>query len=103
MDDYRYLQQSPRNEQTMNNLISPPRNGGGGSRMNQSSQTHDQRTSLPRRFTTDSGRVPTLSSITNQRGLPPVSNEPSQEYHVRRLSSKRALACRRLAGRVRDT
>ena len=71
MDDFRYRpQQSPRTDGTMNNLVSPPRNG--GPRM-QPVPTHDHRTSLPRRFTTDSGRVPTLSSIAQR---PP---EP-QEY-----------------------
>ncbi|OTB05440.1 hypothetical protein M426DRAFT_72919 [Hypoxylon sp. CI-4A] len=55
MDDYRFrTQQSPRNEAPMNSLVSPQRNG-------------DPRTTLPRRFTTDSGRVPTLSTISTQR------------------------------------
>ncbi|ORY64430.1 uncharacterized protein BCR38DRAFT_370076, partial [Pseudomassariella vexata] len=71
MDDYRFrAQQSPRTEAPMNSLVSPPRNG---NRMPQPG-SHDPRTTLPRRFTTDSGRVPTLSTITTQR--PP---EP-QEY-----------------------
>ncbi len=55
MDDFFRSQQSPRGESQMSSaFVSPPRNG----------------PLLPRRFTTDSGRVPTLSSITTppQRG-----------------------------------
>ncbi|EGY15812.1 uncharacterized protein VDAG_06976 [Verticillium dahliae VdLs.17] len=76
MDDLRFRsQQSPRNEATMNNLVSPPRNG--NTRMPNPVQTHDLRTTLPRRFTTDSGRVPTLSSITSLRS-PMAGPDPSQ-------------------------
>ncbi|OLN92189.1 Pumilio domain-containing protein C6G9.14, partial [Colletotrichum chlorophyti] len=66
-DELRFQpQQIPlRNEPTMNTLVSPPRNG---NRLPQPVQGHDGRGALPRRFTTDSGRVPTLSSITGQRG-----------------------------------
>jgi hypothetical protein len=54
MDEYFRSQQSPRGDSHLNvgAFVSPPR-------------TVPQ---LPRRFTTDSGRVPTLSSITNMRG-----------------------------------
>lgn len=60
----------------MNSLVSPPRNG--TTRLSSSQSVvgsgspgvngggvvgHDARTQLPRRFTTDSGRVPTLSSL----------------------------------------
>jgi hypothetical protein len=56
MDDFFRSQQSPRGDSQMNAFVSPPRNG----------------PQLPRRFTTDSGRVPTLSSITAaQRGPEP--------------------------------
>ncbi|KAL2149393.1 hypothetical protein VTH82DRAFT_8044 [Thermothelomyces myriococcoides] len=56
MDDYFRAQQSPRGEpQVSGAFVSPPRNGG----------------ILPRRFTTDSSRVPTLSSI-----VPRVPPEP---------------------------
>lgn len=49
MDDFFRSQQSPRGESHVSGaFVSPPRNG----------------PLLPRRFTTDSGRVPTLSSIT---------------------------------------
>ncbi|ROT42456.1 ARM repeat-containing protein [Sodiomyces alkalinus F11] len=69
MDERLFMSQhSPRNESSpsMNNLVSPPRNG---SRLPQpNAPTHELRSSLPRRFTTDSGRVPTLSSIISQRG-----------------------------------
>ncbi|KAK5660952.1 hypothetical protein OQA88_12327 [Cercophora sp. LCS_1] len=47
MDEFFRSQQSPRGESQMNSFVSPPRNVG----------------QLPRRFTADSGRVPTLSSI----------------------------------------
>lgn len=75
MDDYRFrAQQSPMNEVTMNSLVSPPRNGSGGGGGNAAklpqpmpASSQDPRTTLPRRFTTDSGRVPTLSTITTQR------------------------------------
>lgn len=49
MDDFFRTQQSPRGDhQGGATFVSPPRNG----------------PILPRRFTTESGRVPTLSSIT---------------------------------------
>ena len=85
MDELRFRsQQSPRgNDPAMHSFVSPPRNA---SRMPASqAQTqanphvgaHDHRSGLPRRFTTDSGRVPTLSTLGAQR-VP----EPSQDYNV---------------------
>lgn len=68
MDDLRFA----RTDAGMNGLISPPRNS---TRLPQSMSAHDSRTSLPRRFTTDSGRVPTLSNILLPRGP-----EQPQEY-----------------------
>lgn len=47
----------------MNSLVSPQRNG----RPMPQPVSQDPRTTLPRRFTTDSGRVPTLSTISTQR------------------------------------
>lgn len=69
MDNYQYrAQQSPVTDAPMNSLVSPPRNG---NRMPQ----QDLRTTLPRRFTTDSGRVPTLQTLGSlQRPVEP------QEY-----------------------
>ncbi|PSR87064.1 armadillo-type protein [Coniella lustricola] len=63
-------QQSPRSDATtMNSLVSPSRN-----RLSQTfQQVQDPRSNLSRRFTTDSGRVPTLSSNIGPRG-------PDQEY-----------------------
>ncbi|KAK6078005.1 RNA-binding protein (pumilio domain-containing protein) [Seiridium cupressi] len=82
MDDYRFrTQQSPRTEAPMNSLVSPPRNG---NRLPQP----DPRTTLPRRFTTDSGRVPTLSTLTSlQRPVEPQEyttalNKKKQEYET---------------------
>jgi len=67
MDEMRFRsQQSPRNDAQINSFVSPPRNG--GNRLSQ--PAHDPRSTLPRRFTTDSGRVPTLSTITSQRAGP---------------------------------
>lgn len=67
-------QHSPRSDATtMNSLVSPSRN-----RLSQTFQqpAQDPRSNLSRRFTTDSGRVPTLSSNMAPRG-------PEQEYQVR--------------------
>ncbi|KID67255.1 Armadillo-like helical, partial [Metarhizium hybridum] len=68
MDDVRFRSQhSPRNEASMAGFVSPPRNNG---RISQQT-SHDQRGNMPRRFTTDSGRVPTLSSMTAALTSPP--------------------------------
>lgn len=65
-------QQSPRSDATtMNSLVSPPRN-----RLSQNMSSQDPRSTLSRRFTTDSGRVPTLSSSAAPRGQDP------SEYQV---------------------
>lgn len=73
MDELRFRsQKSPRTETTFSGLVSPPRNS---TRLPQPLQTQDGRGGLMRRFTTDSGRVPTIQSITTQRGW----QEP-QEY-----------------------
>lgn len=68
MDELRFRsQQTARNELPMNPLVSPPRNG---TRLPQQVPTRDVRSNLPRRFTTESGRVPTLSSITSPQRAP---------------------------------
>lgn len=73
MDELRFRsQQASRNDASMLGLVSPPRNG---NRMPQSLQPQESRGGLTRRFTTDSGRVPTIASITNQR-----TAQESQEY-----------------------
>lgn len=73
MDELRFRsQQSPRNDASLLGLVSPPRNG---TRIAQPSQTQDARGGLMRRFTTDSGRVPTIASISSQRGT-----QESSEY-----------------------
>lgn len=72
MDELRFRsQQSPRNDASLLGLVSPPRNG---NRVPQPLQ-QDGRGGLMRRFTTDSGRVPTIASLTNQRGA-----QDSPEY-----------------------
>ncbi|KAH8678116.1 hypothetical protein BX600DRAFT_144907 [Xylariales sp. PMI_506] len=88
MEDFRFRSQvSPRTEAPMNSLVSPPRNG---NRIPQAVSI-DPRTTLPRRFTTDSGRVPTLSSLVSQRpveqpGFPLTVNA---EYKAQLLEKKR--------------
>lgn len=77
MDELRFRSQQspPRTEttSTMNSFVSPPRPAGRQLPQPVSSSSHDSRSGLPRRFTTDSGRVPTLSSIiTQQRGPEPL-------------------------------
>ena len=74
MDELRFRsQQSPRNDQSLLGLVSPPRNG---TRVPaQPLHSQDGRGGLMRRFTTDSGRVPTIASITSQRG-----GQDSQDY-----------------------
>lgn len=79
MDDLRF----PRTDAGMNGLVSPPRNS---SRFPHSVSGHDHRTSLPRRFTTDSGRVPTLSNILLPRG----PEQPQDYASVRRAPSPRS-------------
>ncbi|KAL0940889.1 pumilio domain-containing protein [Colletotrichum truncatum] len=92
MDDLRFRsQQTPRNEPTMNTLVSPPRNS---NRLPQPVQAHDGRGALPRRFTTDSGRVPTLSSITGQRG--PDLGQDYNTLHKVQLIEKKKLEYERL-------
>ncbi|KAI0860303.1 ARM repeat-containing protein [Xylaria cubensis] len=88
MEDYRFRsqqqqqqQQSPRNEAPMNSLVSPQRNG----RM----PTQDPRATLPRRFTTDSGRVPTLTSIATTQAQEYASVLPTQQYKVQLLEKKK--------------
>ncbi|TGJ82600.1 hypothetical protein E0Z10_g6169 [Xylaria hypoxylon] len=64
----------------MNSLVSPQRNG----RMS----SQDPRTTLPRRFTTDSGRVPTLSSVSTTQAQEYASVLPTQ-YKVQLLEKKK--------------
>ncbi|KAM0209631.1 hypothetical protein ACHAQI_006372 [Fusarium lateritium] len=73
-------QQSPRgNDPAMHSFVSPPRNTSRipGSQVNPHTGAHDHRSGLPRRFTTDSGRVPTLNSLGAQRG-----QEAPQDYNT---------------------
>lgn len=92
MDDFRFRpQQSPRNDMPMNNpLVSPSRNANpNGSRLPQpqaqqqqqpqSQAPHDPRVNLSRRFTTDSGRVPTLSNMSPMTS-PQRGPEAPQDY-----------------------
>ncbi|KAH9898788.1 ARM repeat-containing protein [Xylariomycetidae sp. FL2044] len=90
MDEYHFrAQQSPRNEAPMNSLVSPPRNG----RPMPQPVSQDPRATLPRRFTTDSGRVPTLSNFANlsspQRLPEPQEYPTANEYKVQLLEKKK--------------
>ncbi|KAM0254752.1 hypothetical protein ACHAQJ_006468 [Trichoderma viride] len=79
MEDLRFRpQQPPRNEPSINPLVSPAR---GAARIpQQQPSSHDLRSTLPRRFTTDSGRVPTLSSM-NSLTSPPRGPDVPQDYN----------------------
>lgn len=92
MEDSRFRpqQQAPRNEPPVNPLVSPSR---GAARIPQQQQrpqqqqqqlqqpsSHDLRSSLPRRFTTDSGRIPTLSTMSSLTS-PPRRTDISQDYN----------------------
>ncbi|KAH6640829.1 armadillo-type protein [Chaetomium tenue] len=87
MDDFFRNQQSPRADSQVTGsgaFVSPPRNGSGPL--------------LPRRFTTDSGRVPTLSTITT---IPRVAPEPQDfgsttAMHKVQLLEKKRLDYERL-------
>ncbi|KAI2625489.1 ARM repeat-containing protein [Xylaria nigripes] len=74
MEDYQIRSlQSSMHEAPMNSLVSPQRNG-----IMPQPGSQDPRTTLPRRFTTDSGRVPTLSSITTTQAQEYASALPTQ-------------------------
>jgi hypothetical protein len=63
MDELRFRsQQTARNDSPLLALVSPPRNG---ARLPPPTHSQDGRANLTRRFTTDSGRVPTLNSIAS--------------------------------------
>lgn len=82
MDDFFRTQQSPRGEpQVSAAFVSPPRNG----------------PLLPRRFTTDSGRVPTLSSITTiPRAAEPQDFASTTALHKVQLLEKKRMDYERL-------
>lgn len=66
----------------MMGLVSPPRANGNGTRLPlPSALATDGRNGLTRRFTTDSGRVPTLNSLAVQRApATAVSAAESQDF-----------------------
>jgi hypothetical protein len=92
MDELRFRsQQSSRHDSLRLGLTSPPRNG---NRLPPpSSSAGDARGgfTLTRRFTTDSGRVPTLSSIASQRGLDGQGQDYSTPPSVSILLCRSAL------------
>ncbi|CCD49851.1 hypothetical protein BofuT4_P095590.1 [Botrytis cinerea T4] len=94
MDELRFRsQQASRNDASMLGLVSPPRNG---NRMPQSLQPQESRGGLTRRFTTDSGRVPTIASITNQRTAQESQEYGPSTYHKVQLLEKKKLEYERL-------
>lgn len=79
MDDFRFMngQHSSRLDAMMG-LVSPARNAVNGNRLPlPASLANDGRSALTRRFTTDSGRVPTLNSLAAQRA--PATAVPTVE------------------------
>ncbi|KAL1871584.1 hypothetical protein VTK73DRAFT_2013 [Phialemonium thermophilum] len=82
MDDFFRSQQSPQGDAQLGSafVVSPPRNG----------------PLLPRRFTTDSSRVPTLSSIITQRGTDPQDFAATAALHKVQLLEKKRLEYERL-------
>ncbi|KAH7370544.1 armadillo-type protein, partial [Rhexocercosporidium sp. MPI-PUGE-AT-0058] len=96
MDELRYRSQQPtRNDSSLLGLVSPPRNGN-GTRLPQPLHTQDGRGGLMRRFTTDSGRVPTIASITTQRGGQDSQDYGPSTYHKVQLLEKKKLEYERL-------
>ncbi|KAF7882633.1 uncharacterized protein EAF02_005996 [Botrytis sinoallii] len=94
MDELRFRsQQASRNDASMLGLVSPPRNG---NRMPQSLQPQESRGGLTRRFTTDSGRVPTIASITTQRPAQESQEYGPSTYHKVQLLEKKKLEYERL-------
>ncbi|PQE29769.1 pumilio domain-containing protein [Rutstroemia sp. NJR-2017a WRK4] len=94
MDELRFRnQQSSRNDASLLGLVSPPRNG---NRMPQSLQQQESRGALTRRFTTDSGRVPTIASITSQRSAQENQEYGPSTYHKVQLLEKKKLEYERL-------
>ncbi|OAA76685.1 Armadillo-like helical [Akanthomyces lecanii RCEF 1005] len=104
MDDLRFRQQqqqqqqqSSRNDLPISSLVSPPRNGNSRMAMQQP-PPHDHRANLPRRFTTDSGRVPTLSSMTSPTNGPELSHDYSstQTLHKVQLIEQKKMEYERI-------
>lgn len=64
MDELRFRSSRNGNEASLLGLVSPQRNG---NRLPQPLTSQDGRGVLTRRFTTESGRVPTINTIGNSR------------------------------------
>ncbi|CAK7566470.1 MAG: hypothetical protein SEPTF4163_004416 [Sporothrix epigloea] len=95
MDELRYrAQQHPLGGASMNPLLSPLRNG--GNHLSQPGASHDPRSVLPRRFTADSGLVPTIGSITSQRLPEPQDLAASTALHKVQLLEKKRLEYEKL-------
>lgn len=82
MDESRFRpQQSPRNDAHMTSFVSPPRNSARFPQL----APHEPRSSMPRRFTADSSRVPALPSVISTMASPQRGQglDTTQEYTVR--------------------
>ncbi|KAI1004792.1 Pumilio domain-containing protein [Podosphaera aphanis] len=86
MDELRFhSQQSPRNETSLLGMVSSPSDP----QLQQPTQSQYSRSGMVRRFTTDSGRAPTISSITSQRGGPDVDYGSSTFHKIQLLEKKK--------------
>lgn len=73
IDDLRYRSQhSPISDPSLIAMVSPSRTG---TRLTQSTNSQNSRGGLMRRFTTESGRAPALSSVSSQR-----NSQEMQDY-----------------------
>ncbi|KAI9798459.1 MAG: hypothetical protein M1825_005339 [Sarcosagium campestre] len=84
--------QSPPNESSFGDYPANIRSG--ANRMALGSQTDERRASLQRRFTTESGRVPTMAPIGQQVAEPIDRN--STEHHKLQLVEQKRLECEML-------
>ncbi|CAK7267437.1 hypothetical protein SEPCBS119000_002549 [Sporothrix epigloea] len=83
MDELRYrAQQPPLGVANMDSFLPPPRSG--VNHLPHPAASHDPRSVLPRRFTADSGLVPTLTSLTSQR-LPEPQDMAALTLEKKRL------------------
>lgn len=67
MDDLRFRNPTSPREESYSGF-NPPRRANGNFMSTHSQATHEARASLQRRFTTDSGKMPTLTPIGQQPG-----------------------------------
>ncbi|KAH8820489.1 armadillo-type protein [Xylogone sp. PMI_703] len=94
LDELRFRNQtSPRNDSSLLGLVSPPRNT---SRVSQPVLPQDARGGIARRFTTDSGRIPTIATLASLRGAQEQQEYGPSTYHKVQLLEKKKLEYERL-------